>query len=150
MRIRRSMRFETRMTSRTPARAGRPGFLVSDLIAGVALAGLVLALAATLLKTDLQIRGTREARLRMLMQFENALARAESTPADRLSQAAVRSFLDDLNRGGPPEAAPVEIAVTDLPGKPGGKRVTLRSSVSQSMAGKVFLMRDFYARGNPR
>lgn len=149
MRIRRLVRFETPMAGRIPARAFRPGFLVSDLIAGIALAGLVLALAATMLKTDLQIRAAREARLRMLIRFENALARAETTPADRLSQAAVRSFLDDISRGGPPDAAPVEITVTDLPGKPAGKRVVLRSSVSNSIAGRVFLMRDFYAGGKP-
>lgn len=121
-------------------------FLVTDLVAGIALAGLVLALAATLLKADLQIRRTREARFRMLLKFENALARAESTDASKLTQAAVKSFLDELARGDAADTSPIEIAVTELPGLPAGKRVVLQTNVSSSQAGSVFLMRDFFGQ----
>lgn len=126
---------------------GKRAFLVSDLIAGIALAGLILALAATMLKADLQIRRTREARFRMLLRFENAMARAESTDTARLTEAAMKSILSELAPG---EPASIDVAVTDLPGKPAGKRVVLKSNVSATQAGSVFLMRDFFVReGRP-
>jgi|GEM_PF-6837569 len=118
-------------------------FLVTDLVAGIALACLILAMAATLLKADLQIRRTREARFRMLLQFENVLARAEATDASKLTQDTVKSFLDELARG---DSTLIDIDVIDLPGKPAGKRVVLKSNVSSSQAGSVFLMRDFFGQ----
>ncbi len=122
----------------------RRGFLIADLLAGVALAGLALALVAMVIKSDVQVRRAREARYRCLIRFENAMARAETLQAGALDESTVRSMLSELARLEGLEITPAEVVVTDLPGPPPGKRVVLRSSGEATPAGAVFLMRDFY------
>lgn len=123
---------------------GRKGFLIVDLLAGVALAGLALALVAMVVKSDIQVRRAREARYRCLILFENAMARAETLEFGALEESAVRRVLGVLTRLEAADATPTEVVVTDLPGPPTGKRVVLRTTGDASRAGTVFLMRDIY------
>ena len=122
----------------------RRGFLIVDLLAGVALAGLALALVAMVIKSDIQVRRAREARYRCLIRFENALARAETFEAGAIEESVLRGMLGELARLDGGNATPAEVVVTDLPGPLPGKRVVVRTTGDASRAGAVFLMRDFY------
>lgn len=130
--------------------SSRRGFLIADLLSGIAIAGLALALAATMLRTDIQIRRAREEKFRMLVRFENVMARAEATDPAKLSEESVQAILDDLGRKELDTPAVVSVSVTDVAGKPAGKRVVLRAKLSDSKTGSMFLMRDFYGRGDKR
>ncbi|MBI1324156.1 hypothetical protein GC170_13360 [bacterium] len=122
----------------------RRGFLIVDLLAGVALAGLALALVAMVIKSDIQVRRASEARYRCLIRFENCMARAETLEAGALDESAIRGMLSELTRLEGAEVMPAEVIVTGLTGSPAGKRVVLRTTGDASRVGTVFLMRDFY------